>query len=476
MSRSALVGASRLRRPARPAIVGGMSLRFVLAPLLALLAPLAQAASSGQALTPLSVSVAGGESQVFSARFYDAFGQPAVGETVRFANDACGTFPNGGFAVEVRTDTTGVATTTFTARPQGITCWLVASAGVQVRFDVLTYNLGNVYFDARLDPPQPLPGQRLRVNAAVKAGAYTIYHADVTARVLPGTSTATLAPGSANTGSQGTAAFAVTPDARPGDYDIELQFRNRVQRVPVRLSTTPWQDMWWGGTGESGWGVSVVQHRDLLFSVIYAYDASGKPTWYVMPGGSWNEAKTTFSGPLYAPRGSPYGAYDAAKFAVGAPVGHAGLAFGDGNDVALDYTIDGVSGRKALSRQLFGPVDTAPGAALGDMWWGGEAQNGWGLALLQQYRTLFGVWFTYDASGAPTWLVMPAGFWSDASTYEGRIYRMAGASWVGRAYDAAALRSSDVGTFRIRFSGDAASLDYVIDGKSGTLALARQPF
>ena len=63
---------------------------------------------------------------------------------------------------------------------------------------------------------------------------------------------------------------------------------------------------------ENGWGMSVVQHRDLLFSVIYAYDAAGKPIWYVMPGGTWNEAKTAFRGALYVPTGTPYSALNRA--------------------------------------------------------------------------------------------------------------------------------------------------------------------
>jgi len=70
----------------------------------------------------------------------------------------------------------------------------------------------------------------------------------------------------------------VTPDARVGDYDIELDWRGRTQRLPMKAPEAPWQDMWWGGAAENGWGVSVVQHRDLLFSVVYAYDAAGQPT------------------------------------------------------------------------------------------------------------------------------------------------------------------------------------------------------
>jgi hypothetical protein len=39
-----------------------------------------------------------------------------------------------------------------------------------------------------------------------------------------------------------------------------------------------------------------------------------------------------------------------------------------------------------------------------------------------------------------------------------------------------ALATLDAGSFRLRFSGDAATFDYVVDGHPGSLSLARQPF
>ena len=109
------------------------------AALFALFLPsLAVAATSVQPLTALNTSVMGGERQVYSARFFDALGRPAAGENVTFANDACGFFENGAFAITVPTDASGVASATFTARPQGITCWITAQAGVTARFNVFT--------------------------------------------------------------------------------------------------------------------------------------------------------------------------------------------------------------------------------------------------------------------------------------------------------------------------------------------------
>lgn len=455
-----------------------MTRRVAFIPLF-LAASLAHAASSGQAITPINVSVLGNETKTFSVQFLDAAGRPAAGENVQFVNDACGWFASGNAVANVRTDANGVASTPFTAFNQGITCWLIASAPpAQVQFNVLTYTAAQVYMTASLDPTQPKPGQRFTITSSVMAGLYKLAAQDVSVKVLPGTASAVISPGTANTGDNGTVDFNVTPDARIGDYEIEFTWRGKSQRLPVKAPLEPFKDMWWSGTAENGWGMSIVQHDDVLFSVIYAYDAAGKPTWFVMPGGEWNAAKTAYHGSLYRPHGAPFTAYDSSKFAVGDAIGDATLTIVDGSTLTLEYTIDGIAGRRTITRQLFG-AEEAPALAAdhGDMWWGGKAQNGWGIALLQQYRTLFGVWFTYDGNGAPTWFVMPGGFWSDGSTYEGRLYRTIGSPWLGARYDASMFKSLDAGPFKMRFAADgSATLDYTVDGHAGSLALSRQPF
>ena len=435
------------------------------------------AATSVQLVTPQATSVAGGESQVYSARFFDALGAPAVGATVRFSNDACGTFAGGAFFVDTRTDATGVASATFTAmNPPGITCTIFAAAGVAAKFDVHTYLPSVTRVVGSLNPVDPRPGQPFTVLAKVQTGSYDLYNLDVGARVISGTASASLSASTKSTGSTGTAEFTVTPDGRLGDYEIELTFRNKVTRLTIAAPANPLQDMWWAGREENGWGMSVVQHASTLFSVIYAYDAGGKPIWYVMPGGTWDAARTSFSGAVYVPRGAPYSAYDTSKFTPGAPVGNVTITFRDATTALLEYTIDGVSGQRNVQRQEFGVPDPTATADVGDMWWGGFAQNGWGIAVLKQHRTLFSVWFTYDANGAPTWFVMPTGYWSDANTYEGHVYRTTGSPWLGRAYDLNAFKVADVGAFRYRFGIEGATFDYIIDGKGGTMGLVRQPF
>ena len=439
----------------------------------------AWSASTYQLLTPRSISVAGGESQDVSIRFFDATGRPAAGETVRFSNDACGVFHNGQFSASLAADANGIATVRFTAsNPPGITCWIQIAAGAaQATVDVLTYGVNQVAVQASIVPSEPRPGEPYVFRVRPAYGAYGLDNVDVQARVIPGTSGAALAASSGNTGEEGYYDFHVTPDAALGSYSLEATFRTRKSTLAMEPPANPLQDMWWVGFDENGWGMSVVQHGEQLFVVIYTYDQAGQPTWFVTSGGTWDAAHRTFTGPAYVPTGSPFYAYDPAQLLVGPPVGNLSITFDGPNAARLDYTLNGRSGSKSMTRHVFATTETATLRGLGDMWWGGPAQNGWGLAILQQYRTLFATWFTYDATGAPTWYVMPSGFWPDAQTYAGRIYRASSSPWLGVPYDVTKFTTRDVGTFQLRFTDSgAATFSYSIDGRSGTMPLTRTPF
>ena len=245
------------------------------------------------------------------------------------------------------------------------------------------------------------------------------------------------------------------------------------------------QDMWWSGSTENGWGMSIAQHGERIFGVVYVYDEEGNPTWYVAPGGRWaGGLGARFQGTIYSPRSTPFFAYDTRSFNVGWQVGSIELAF-NGPEVAYLYggfpLNDGTSlstlVTKRIVRQDFSTSTPLPLQGLGDMWWGGLAQNGWGIAIMEQPGGLFSVWFTYGADGRPTWFVMPEGRWIDGSTFSGTIYRTRSSPWVSREYDASRLQVGAVGSFTYRFEGrDRALFEYEVDGRRGVLPLERQPF
>ncbi len=249
-------------------------------------------------------------------------------------------------------------------------------------------------------------------------------------------------------------------------------------KIAVR-ATGPanYQDLWWAGSQENGWGMSIAQHGATLFSALYVYDDLGRPLWVVMPGGAWNAAFTAFAGPLYIPSGAWYGNYDASRLLPGAAVGAATLTFTGSGTATLDYTINGVAGRKSIVRQPFGPPDSTPVGSYGDLWWGGSTQNGWGVAISQQYRTLFSVWYTYDVSGRTVWYVVPGGAWTAANVFSGTAYRTTGSPWLGAPYDPAALAPQAVGSVTFTFHGaNTATMSYTVDGVAQSKAITRQPF
>jgi hypothetical protein len=238
-----------------------------------------------------------------------------------------------------------------------------------------------------------------------------------------------------------------------------------------------YQDLWWAGSQENGWGMSITQHGATLFVAFYIYDAQGQPLWVVMPGGTWNAGFSSYSGSLYIPSGSWFGNYDASRFIANNSVGSATLAFTSPSTATLSYTINGISGTKAISRNAFGVADATPVATYGDLWWGGTAQNGWGVAINQQSRTLFSVWYTYDSAGKTTWYVIPGGTWTAANTFTGTVYRTSGSAWLGTAYNAAALNALPVGTATFNFTDIGnATMSYTVDGVTGSKPLVRQPF
>ena len=238
-----------------------------------------------------------------------------------------------------------------------------------------------------------------------------------------------------------------------------------------------YQDLWWAGPQENGWGVSIVQRGRSLFASMYIYDEAGRPQWVALLGGTWNADFTAYTGPLYIPQGSSFAAYDPARFVVGDPVGTGTLTFSNANTARLDTTIRGVSGTKNIVRQPFGPPDATPVGSYADLWWAGTSQNGWGITISQQYRTLFAVWFTYDTQGRNTWFVVPGGTWTAANVFTGTAYRTTSSPWVGATYDPARFQITPAGTVTFTFGADgkSAGMAYTLDGLSGSNAITRQP-
>ena len=114
-----------------------------------------------------------------------------------------------------------------------------------------------------------------------------------------------------------------------------------------------YSDLWWNAD-ESGWGINIVQHpSNNIFAVMYTYDASRKPIWLVLPGGTWT-ASNNFVGAWYEAVGPTYAlpAFDPNAVHL-TQVGAVTLTFSDADHGTLAFTVNGVQVIKNITRQPY---------------------------------------------------------------------------------------------------------------------------
>ena len=228
----------------------------------------------------------------------------------------------------------------------------------------------------------------------------------------------------------------------------------------------------WFNAGEPGWGISIAQHGGTIFAAWYTYDAAGKPLWLVMP--DCPIAGNACTSDLYSVTGgrSLTTSWSGAN-PVRTVVGTATLSFTDNNNGSLRFTLNGVPGTKAITRQVF--ATTAPAADFSDLWWN-ENESGWGIALTHQGAIVFATIYTYDAAGAPAWYVA-SNCAVSAGACTGDLYHVTGGTAPTSAWNPASLVITKVGTLTVTFNqGAMASLAIVLDGASGAKQVTRQPF
>lgn len=121
-------------------------------------------------------------------------------------------------------------------------------------------------------------------------------------------------------------------------------------------------DLWWN-PGESGWGISLVQQRDVVFATLLVYDSVRRPTWYAatlsFEGLTPQTREVNYAGPLYETEGPWFGgAFSPAAVAV-RQVGTMQLRSPDLVHATLTYTVGAQEVRKEIERQTLRVDDYA---------------------------------------------------------------------------------------------------------------------
>jgi uncharacterized protein (DUF1800 family) len=112
-----------------------------------------------------------------------------------------------------------------------------------------------------------------------------------------------------------------------------------------------------------------------------------------------------------------------------------------------------------------------------DIWWNPE-ESGWGVTITHHHDKVFAVWYIYDPTGKPLWIVMPDGQFSNGGrTFSGDIYRTQGPP-LRSAFRADAVKVGHIGTARIDFEPDdvTATATYSISNFTASKRITRQPF
>ncbi|MEO7743934.1 MAG: YncE family protein [Usitatibacter sp.] len=139
-----------------------------------------------------------------------------------------------------------------------------------------------------------------------------------------------------------------------GSQSRTLQIQRQVFRSGVALAID-YTDLWWNPS-ESGWGLGITQQSDVMFLTWFVYEDTGRPIWYVASNCTVKGGGNGCTGRLYRVAGPPgpitIGNFDRSKV-VPDDVGTIDVTFTDANNGVISYTVENISGSKAITRQLF---------------------------------------------------------------------------------------------------------------------------
>ncbi len=132
----------------------------------------------------------------------------------------------------------------------------------------------------------------------------------------------------------------------------------------VDQSGSPMTGLWWN-QNEPGWGVSIIQQYDVLFVIMHTFDGRGAPVWYF--ASNCAVFGNGCSGDLYQVTGGsmPTVAWNGTNKTV-ATIGTLKLAFTTNNAGSMNYTINGASETRTISKEVFATAPAVPSSPIAD--------------------------------------------------------------------------------------------------------------
>ena len=236
--------------------------------------------------------------------------------------------------------------------------------------------------------------------------------------------------------------------------------------------TNNYQGLWWNAN-ESGWGMSLTQHGNILFVAMYTYDDAGLPIWYVIT--NCPVVANGCTGDIYrANGGTPPTVPWTGQGRILTKVGTGTLAFSNSSSGTFTFNINNIAGSKAITQQIFGNSANSPAFDYTDLWWN-PTESGWGVSLTQQSNIIFAAWYTYDASGNPIWYAAtncPA----TATGCTGPLFRFTGGAPLTSPWKGIDSRVP-VGNITFAFTNPAnGTMSYTVNGVSSSRAITRQVY
>ena len=244
-----------------------------------------------------------------------------------------------------------------------------------------------------------------------------------------------------------------------------------------------YQGLWWN-EAESGWGLSIAHQGGAINATWLTYDAVGRASWLTVIANRLADGR--YAGTVYESTAPAFAASFDPMTITRLPVGQATLAFSDGGSGMLSYSVRGVDGTKAITREIFGPLPTCTYAAdpqlanagnYTDLWWTAQgADPGWIVQLAHQGDVIVATWSTFAYTGEPQWLVTAASR-VGPNAYAGTMYSTTGPAFGTVPFDPAKVNRTAAGTASFTFSnGNAATFSYTLGSVKRTKALSRELF